>query len=360
MGKKILAGMITAAAACLLIVFLGIRGYRAGFPAWNLSGEEDVTAGTTTDYRYDLAFARTLLQYSVFRDMYRADYSTAIPGLENTCFPESESGQMVPQGICVAEQYMLITAYDKSEMENSVIYVLSNEDAMNREFLTVLVLPDKNHVGGITYDGSSLWIAKSTSKCLGRISASRIDAAVQSGQEVYELDDYDEEVSCGMTASFVSYQDGRLWVGTSHSLFSQQGMLGVFLTKSGDEGTELIRQFTLDIPDHVQGLSFFYVDEIQYVVLSASFGRFSDSCLYLYKEEISDTKLKLYYETTYELPPMVEELVSDGEFTYCLFESATTCYSAADGFSCRYPVDQVCALQNRMLAGIEEAADDFL
>ncbi|MCD8218460.1 MAG: hypothetical protein LUD01_10590 [Clostridiales bacterium] len=360
MRKKLLAGTIIAAAACLLLGVAGFRVYRAGSFSWDIfTEEENVPAETSTAYQYDLAFSRTLFQYSSFRTMYRADYSTAIPGLENTCFSESESRQMVPQGICIAEEYMLITAYDKTEQENSVIYVLSNEDASKREFLTLIVLPDCNHVGGIAYDGSNLWVAKSTSKCLGRISSARIEEAVESGQSVYELDDYDEEVSCGMTASFVSWNDDRLWVGTSHSLFSQQGKLAVFLMDSGEEGTELTRQFTLDIPDYVQGLSFFSVDETPYVVMSASFGRFSDSCLYLYREEISDKKLKLYYETSYELPPMVEELISDGEFTYCLFESAATCYSAADGFSCHYPVDRVCALQNRMLAGADEAADDF-
>ena len=46
---------------------------------------------------------------------------------------------------------------------------------------------------------------------------------------------------------------------------------------------------------------------------------------------------------------LVEELVSDGAYTYCLFESAATCYSTVEGMKCRYPVDRVCALENRKI-----------
>ena len=118
---------------------------------------------------------------------------------------------------------MLITAYDKEKEHNSVIYILSNEDPTEREFLAALILPDQNHVGGITCDGSRVWIAKSTTGYLSVISLERIREAAASGEETVFLGDYDAQLYCGVTASFVSYQDQRLWVGDKQILFHEAG-----------------------------------------------------------------------------------------------------------------------------------------
>ncbi|MCD8230477.1 MAG: hypothetical protein LUD14_01395 [Clostridiales bacterium] len=360
MKKKRLVYVILTAAVCFSAIFIGYRKEHTASFLWKLfpTAEETAEGGTSTAYRYEMAFTRVLLQYPYFREMYRADYSTAIPGLENTEFSDSDSDKMVPQGLCIAEGYMLVSAYDKSGRENSVIYILSNEDAQNRELLTTIILPDKNHVGGLAWDGSSLWVAKSTDKCLARIAGGRISSAVQDGQAASELESYDEVVSCGVTASFVSYQDGRLWVGTSHTLIGECGRLSVFVLEEGEEETNLIRQFTMKIPDHAQGIAFFEENEVQYLLISTSAGRYGDSRLYLYTEEISDEKAALYYVADYNLPPMAEEVVGSGAFTYCLFESAATCYSMEDGFSCPYPVDRICALSNTVLVrGADKKSD---
>lgn len=356
MKKKRVIGVFIVAAVCFSVIFVGCRKEHTASFFWNkfLLTEESAGGGTSTTYRYDLDFVYALLQYPGFRELYNADYSTAIPGLENTEFPDSDSDQMVPQGLCVAGDYMLVSAYDKSRRENSVLYVLSNEDAANRELLTTIVLPDKNHVGGITWDGSSLWVAKSTDKELAMISWEQILSAVMSGEDVYQLYAYDAEVSCGVTASFVAYQDGRFWVGTSHTLFGEGGRLSVFTLGQAGEETYLIRQFTLEIPDHAQGLTFFSEDGKQYLLISTSAGRYGDSRLYLYTEDVSDVRVVLCLVKEYDLPPMAEEVVSDGEFTYCLFESAASCYSTADEFSCPYPVDRICALSNAALVQVAE------
>ncbi len=358
----ILAGVI--AAACFFAVFMSNRGgHAASLLRGNNSETETLSYDTTsTSYRYQQEFVHTLWNYESLRQLYFHDYSTAIPGLENTCFSASSSDQMVPQGICVAGDYMLISAYDKSGTEKSVLYVLSNEDPANRELLTTIVLPDKNHVGGIAFDGSSLWVAKSSSRRLSEIFYEQVEAAVLSNQSVYELEEYDGGFNCGVTASFVSYQDGRLWVGTSHSIVSRQGTLTVFRRaedgnnaaanrRTGAKDTAWIRQFTMTIPDHAQGIAFFSEDGKDYLLLSTSHGRNKSSYYYLYEETISDEKAVLSPAAKIEMPPMAEEMVSDGAYTYCLFESAATCYSMGEGLRCEYPVDRICALINQLLVG---------
>ncbi|MCD7865375.1 MAG: hypothetical protein LUG54_05050 [Clostridiales bacterium] len=190
----------------------------------------------------------------------------------------------------------------------------------------------------------------------------QVEAAVLSNQSVYELEEYDGGFNCGVTASFVSYQDGRLWVGTSHSIVSRQGTLTVFRRaedgnyaaanrRTGAKDTAWIRQFTMTIPDHAQGIAFFSEDGKDYLLLSTSHGRNKSSYYYLYEETISDEKAVLSPAAKIEMPPMAEEMVSDGAYTYCLFESAATCYSTGEGLRCEYPVDRICALINQLLVG---------
>ena len=304
---------------------------------------------TSENYRYKERFPIVLDAYGQFEGLYCEEYSTPVPGLENTSFLSDATDQMVPQGICIAENYMLITAYDKAGEENSVVYVLSNRDPADRELLTTLVLPDQNHVGGITCDGERVWIAKSSDESLSMITCDRIRDAVSSGMETVFLGKYDANFYCGVTASFVSYQDRRLWVGTSQSFLTKQGELTVFRMLEEDDELRLVRQFAMEIPKHAQGISFLEENGRTYLLLSASYGRFRDSSLYVYEAFVSDARVILRGKLRYTFPPMVEELVSDDDCTYCLFESAATCYSTVSGMKCKYPVDRVCALDNRRL-----------
>lgn len=350
-GRRIALFFGIMIAAWMIWILAEKQIVHAVSPFWKKIPTEKKASETSTSYRYDLAFSRTLLEYSDFRNLYRAEYSTAIPGLECTNLYVSDSDQMVPQGLCIAGDYMLISAYDKSKKENSVLYVLSNQDEANRQLLTTIVLPDQNHVGGITFDGSSLWIAKSTTKYLSEIQYSCIEEAVDSGQATYFLEDYDSDIYCGVTASFVSYQDNRLWVGTSQSFLTKEGMLSVFRMLRDEHGMELKREFTLDIPKNTQGISFMNLNDKQYLLLDVSQGRFRDSFLYLFEASVDDRKIELRSKEKYIFPPMVEELVSDGEYTYCLFESAATCYSTDEYLKCKYPVDRISAISNRLLVG---------
>ena len=62
----------------------------------------------------------------------------------------------MPQSITFAGNYLLISAYDYSKAQESVIYVMNKK---TQKYITTIVLPHKGHVGGITFDGTNLWIA---------------------------------------------------------------------------------------------------------------------------------------------------------------------------------------------------------
>ena len=89
--------------------------------------------------------------------MYEPEQGCAVPGLEGTNLLGSNCTGMVPQGLCFCEDYILVSAYDcgrDGRRQRSVIYVMAQREAGERECLTTLVLPDVNHVGGLAYDGN--------------------------------------------------------------------------------------------------------------------------------------------------------------------------------------------------------------
>ena len=313
------------------------------FPVFSIDDRTE-TILTSTDYRFPKQFEKTLGKYKGFGELYRKDDSFAIPGLVYTDLGAGFSANMVPQGICVAENYVLITAYDRTKKANSVIYVLSNCTGLERVFLTTMVLPDRNHVGGIAFDGENIWVAKSSTGYLSRISLDTIDEAVCSGIDAYQLTEYEENVYCGITASFVTCYDGRVWVGTYCSKADEKGTLSCFLPLQDREGTELLLEGTIEIPTHAQGVAFLEDRDTTYMMLSTSYGRYRDSKMYLYELTMCDSDVKLAERGQYCFPPMTEELVSDGDNIYVLFESAATCYSTEQNKKCAYPIDRVCAI----------------
>lgn len=338
-------------------VFWAVCGRQAAHAVFRFFSRipaEEAVCETSVQYRYPEAFKKTLGRYASFADLYCEEDSVAVPGLAFTELDGYGCNQMVPQGICIADEYMLISAYDNGAgaglqrdesyvPQNSVIYILSRSQG---EFLTTLILPDVNHVGGLAFDGSRVWVAKSSTKTLSAISYQRIAEAAACGRASISLPEYDATVPCGMTASFVSFYDNRLWVGTYNTLGKGQGSLTSFLVAE-EEGLRLLPQETLKIPPYAQGITFLEQEGRTYMAVSASCGRYLDSVLYIYElpEEGG-----LAFRGGISLPPMSEELVNDGTHTYVLFESGATCYSRAY-LRCLYPVDRVCGLENgRLLA----------
>lgn len=312
-------------------------------------------AYTSNSYRYSAQFNRILQnnRYASFSEMYQADKSTAIPGLANTDVLGNNCKGMVPQGICVTKDYMIISAYDSGKRgasrvrnkQNSVLYILSNHDAEKRQYLTTVVLPDVNHVGGLAFDGKYLWIAKSTTNTCSAISIKEIDKAVASGQNSVSLD-YTATVDCGMTASFLTYYDHRLWVGSFAAKNRKVGKLSSFSIGEWDDTITLTRVNSVDIPYHANGVAIKKIDNRVCMTVISSYSRMRDTTVYLYELQDDDMPyIAKKYKGEYKFPPMGEEVAFDGKDAYFLFESAASCYSYEKGNKCVNPVDRVCAIE---------------
>lgn len=144
-----------------------------------------------------------------------------IPGLLRTNFSaedaEVSSATYVPQGLCMADKYMLVTAYDAEKKSSSVIYAIDKEA---KKLVSTLVVPNTYHLGGIAFDGNNIWLTGDTSdKYKGEPFVQYIrfsDFMRMIEDAVYEItaDEISEPVYIKNKPSFLECDNGILWVGT--------------------------------------------------------------------------------------------------------------------------------------------------
>ena len=158
---------------------------------------------------------------------------------------------MVPQGLTMTDKYILVSAYcgingyknelklnsfsrkyserlqeeENHERHHSVIYVYDRE---SKELLMTFELSDKNHVGGIAFDGKTIFVAKSTDKQVSKIAYDKVKRLVElsldSGVKTAKIE-YDETLEVNRDASFVTVrekeEEKELWVGTFSRISSE-------------------------------------------------------------------------------------------------------------------------------------------
>ena len=144
-----------------------------------------------------------------------------IPGLVETYVEldgaDQTSDRYVPQGLCMAEDYMLITAYDSKKKLSTVIYVV---DTKEQKLVSTLSLPNIYHAGGIAYDGENIWMTGDTSdKYDGKpfvqymTYQTFLRLIVEPVSEVKESD-ISDKIYIKNKPSFLECDSGILWVGT--------------------------------------------------------------------------------------------------------------------------------------------------
>lgn len=324
---------------------------------------------TSTGFRYDQHFSKTLEKYPLLSSL-SATAAFGIPGLAHTNVDSAHCECMTPQGICVAGPYVLITAYcnirkyreelekhkDKGQnaeklaaaaehvQHKSVIYVLDKE---TKEHITTLALPDCNHVGGITFDGLYVWVAKDTDWRLSAIHFGDLKRAIELNIPRVP---YYSTVKTHCNAIFtITYKD-QIWVGNSHS--KAPGTMVCFKVNNFLGLPRLHRLGEIELPILAQGAMLADYHGKTILAISVSGGRVNPSKVYRYELPESFHRLKkgdvLKLSDCKDLgaltlPPMMEEITIDPEteLVYTQFESASSPYSSVEGNPCKAIVDRV-------------------
>lgn len=324
---------------------------------------------TSTGYRYEKSlFDNAVKQYPTLERLARLG-TFGIPGLAHTKVDQGLCECMTPQGICVAGPYVLITAYCnirkyREELEKhsekgdnperlkaakqhkqhkSVIYVVDKE---TKDHIATVALPDCNHVGGITYDGTYVWVAKDTDQKMSAVLFSELERVIQYG---FGSVRYLTTDKCKCNAVFTTTFQDRIWVGNSYS--KKTGTLVCFKVSSFLGIPHIKREGEIELPILAQGALLADVGDKTVLLISVSGGRVNPSKFYRYEVDMTKVTPGSVLKLSdckdlgvLELPPMMEELALDPETgnVFTQFESASSPYSAVEGNPCKAIVDRVC------------------
>lgn len=246
------------------------------------------------------------------------------------------------QGICFTEEYVFVSAYLDDEDSLGEIMVFARESG---EYVATFGLDAESHLGGITFDGSEIWICNSTKQALERISYQALCVLVeQHPEEMIDITNLVEVYPIENHPSSIAYYDGFLWVAT-HNKWLNSTMVSYQYDAEQDL---LLEENICWIPSKVQGVAFGQEGEVYF---SCSYGRMNSSYLKKYasvKELAQDIDL---YDCSIEMPPCSEGIALYDNKLYVLFESAgEKYYAGTDGLGkSRSPIDQILILDTQML-----------
>lgn len=264
-----------------------------------------------------------------------------IPGMPSTREQDyvkkliSTYGQC-PQGICLTEDYCLITSYS-SDDKNCLgsLYVF---DKKTGEYLVTLGMKKRSHLGGLTCDGTNVWICHSNSWSLERISYDYIRKMAERKPKAFvDSTGLFEEYKVANAPSCVSSYDGKLWVATHNSLFKSI----MISYEYRDDKLQVIDSYR--IPKKVQGIAF---DSGGRIYLSTSYGRAQSSYLKVYGSADALNQSPERPQMKVEMPPCSEEIFLTDNILYILFESASLKYfEGTDGRGRSIaPIDKILAI----------------
>ena len=267
-----------------------------------------------------------------------------IPGLIKTCIEmggvSSSSNQYIPQGMCRAGDYLLVTAYDARKKHNSVIYVV---DMDGMRLVSTLTMPNRFHAGGITCDGENIWMTGETSdKYKGNpfvqymtyeTFLNHLDETVSEVEES-ELSRY---IYIKNKPSFLEYDSGKLWVGTysGRKSTAESYMYGYDII--GEPGNRrlntIMYSIIAGIDSSAQGADI--VGDYLYVSSSyKSASRMKTSFITKYnlrrsKTDTGDYLVEGHEMKRVEVPKMNEEILVEGSTVYINFESGASYWKYA-------------------------------
>ncbi len=275
-----------------------------------------------------------------------------IPGLTVTNVNGEECRKMVPQGICIAGQYLLISAYCSDKSHNSVIYVVK---LSTMKFTCTIKLDTMAHVGGIAYDpvSKNLWVCNSDKDSLyvynlSDLPSKAINASSNVNQSFYMYHIASSDVS--VTPSFCTYYNGMIWVGNFKST-GEGDVIGYIVN-----GVNLRQGARFKNPIYSQGITFFKYSGKVYCTISSSYGRKNDSTIYTYeivnydKESKQNIIMVRSSKKIIKMPPMLEGMQTSGYNVYAIFESAANEYYKDPKINkSKNPCDRICRFTTQFI-----------
>jgi hypothetical protein len=280
-------------------------------------------------------------KYKEFRKVLSYKKSYIVPGTISTNVAGFTAARMVPQSITFAEKYLLVSAYDYTKAQESVIYIM---DKATGKYLTTIVMPHTGHLGGIAYDGTNIWITHG--KKVECFPYRIVTEAVDSGAAYVELYQFTSVCAMPETVSYLSYYKGKLWAG-AYSETQKKYMYGYTINDKNGVPS-LTRTNRILMPNRTQGVTFTSGGKM---IVSRSCqtkagrsGFMSQLETYKPTWDLSKTTIKKNKrKKVVKMPPMNEGIAISGSYTYVIYESSA--------FSeCEAPLDRITAFKTSKIS----------
>ena len=279
--------------------------------------------------------------YKAFRKKVSYAKSIVMPGQITTNVAGFNVARMIPQGITVAGDYMLVSAYDGSKTTESVIFVINRK---TKKLCTTVVMPYASHLGGIAYDGTNIWVTYG--KNLHSMPFEPIRQAAVNKQKFLEI--YRINTVCPMpeTVSYVSYYKGMIWAGAYNEKVKKY-MYGYQISNKTTRPTLKLKHRML-MPNRTQGVTFTKTGKM---IVSRSCQSAKNksgfmSCVDTYKPTWNFGKYSLKKNArkkTVKVPSMNEGIAICGSYTYLIYESCAF-------YDCVAPMDRITAFKTKKIS----------
>lgn len=294
-------------------------GYIRLYAKWN-DGIDNY--GNVEDYPYSSSGTNRGQTIRLKDCVYDFCEDVNIPGMPSTqndsilnSFIFSES--QCPQGLCITEEFYLMTSYSQEEDRMGELLVF---DRYTGEILVTLGMDEQSHLGGIAYDGKNVWICNSKNRTLERISYDFIQLMARKNKgKVIDARSMVDAFSVDNVPSCITYNHGRLWVAT-HTIVMNSKMIAYYYDAKSNS-LKALNEYA--IPSQVQGITF---SENGEVILSTSYGRTRSSYLKIYRSTVELSAKPNRPFVQIEMPPGSEEVDYANEQIFCVFESAGNKY----------------------------------
>ena len=251
-----------------------------------------------------------LKKYKTFINSMRDKY-IKIPNINDT---------YIPQGVSQIDNNILITYYDYTKKNNSIIY-LYNIDTKEERIIT---LDGIYHCGSISYHipSNSIYIPGNSSYINKYNYQDILTKDKISYTKTFKVDNNNSlrsSISNKSSVAYLSIYKDELYLGNfSH----KKGIIKKYIIDK--EGNIEENNYTLLINPYkdTQGICKYYYNNEEYYIFSTSYTRFKDSTLYITK--LINNTFKTIKKI--KLPPMSEQINTNNKELYILFESNSKVY----------------------------------
>lgn len=301
------------------------------------------------------------LRYKAFKNLILTNTDIPIPGLEWTSIDNTYISQTVPQGVCCANQYLLVTSYaHKPASARTALIIIHIEDGSYVKTIGI----EPVHAGGIAFHPQSgyIWIScdepgKGTARLM-RVALNTVlkqkegTSLSKSSFSLFHLTELPR-------SSYLTIYENMLYVGyfskTKTGRFYAIPLNTLGQPAVAEENT-LKPLYYCNTRDYIQGVCFVKTASQKYAIFSQSYGRrssrmFSERGSKLLIYPYADLKNTDFFEKPKKricMPVMIEQTYPYcNEILFAVFESASRAYydnPAPRGGNSKNQIDRICGL----------------